>query len=247
MQRISRRQFLRDAGRAALGIALAEYVPGVPYASGISEQDLPDKCIFVQLYGKSRNPGLRFIDKEGMIVRETFRNPKFPGPKYVYDDKGYEYEAEPVPEFIEKEREVNEIVYPVIIGTRKYPTPRGEFEIAEIRLKPDWLPPKKENGDYVEWVRPEHRKIADENGGMIPYGHKQNPLGEFKVKLRDVKTGEIREEMIHGNGDYYIENGIWIDSHGCIRMKNDQGLGLLPFLYEGFPVIIDELYPRISL
>jgi hypothetical protein len=135
-----------------------------------------------------------------------------------------------------------EMTYPVVIGLEEHPTLPGSFEVDEIVLKPDWYPPKYEDGEYFKWVRQKQRKIADENGGFIPYGHKQNPLGEFKIKLRDLKTGKTVYQMIHGNGGYWIKRGIWMNSHGCMKMRDEDGLEMIGHIHGRFPVTIDRLY-----
>ncbi len=257
MKGISRRDFIRYGVAAAGGAALALGVPRLLYAMPAGRKAFPDKYMHVYLEEGTAMPKLELVDKAGIPVIQTIRNPMLADQEEGDGSNDEEDSGSEMPEFIQVERNVKGMIYPVVIGSdekKEYHTPSGEFEVAEIILKPDWYPPKDENGNYLEWVRPEHRNIADGHGGMIPYRYKEKdgtekgtPLGEFKVRLKSVKTGRIVGAELHGGGDYCIYNGIWRDSHQCMRMKNEHGLEVADFIKHSgvkrFPLFIDELYP----
>jgi len=87
--------------------------------------------------------------------------------------------------------------WPVAVGTRSHPTPRGSFGIRRVIWNPRWVPPDE------EWAEDEKPRAP---------GDPKNPMGRVKIFFRDP--------------DYYIHGTIdggsigTAASHGCVRMRN---------------------------
>jgi murein L,D-transpeptidase YcbB/YkuD len=97
--------------------------------------------------------------------------------------------------------------FDVAVGTRAYPTPRGEFEISEIVWNPWWTPPPS------EWARDDI---------VMPPGP-GNPMGRVKMQLAP-------SYLIHGTP---LEQSIGsAGSHGCVRMRNEDVVALARLLQE---------------
>jgi murein L,D-transpeptidase YcbB/YkuD len=97
--------------------------------------------------------------------------------------------------------------FDVAVGTRQYPTPRGEFEISEIIWNPWWTPPPS------EWAREDT---------VTPPG-RGNPMGRVKMQLAP-------SYLIHGTP---LEQSIGsAGSHGCVRMRNEDVVAFARLLQE---------------
>ncbi|HEU0076154.1 MAG TPA: L,D-transpeptidase, partial [Longimicrobiaceae bacterium] len=85
--------------------------------------------------------------------------------------------------------------YRVAVGTRKYPTPVGDFRITEVVWNPWWRPPDS------PWAR--DRKVT-------PPGP-DNPVGRVKLTFRPLYH-------LHGTPE---EGSLGqAASHGCVRLAN---------------------------
>ena len=86
--------------------------------------------------------------------------------------------------------------YAVSVGTKKYPTPRGSFNIRKVVWNPSWKPPD------AKWARGKPPR---------PPGHPENPMKLVKVFFKEP------DYYIHGTDD---EDSLGeAESHGCIRMS----------------------------
>lgn len=88
--------------------------------------------------------------------------------------------------------------YPVAVGSDEYPTPTGEFTIAQVTWNPDWRPPNS------EWSKDETYKEPNEDG---------NPMGRAKLMF------QAPDYTIHGTND--LESLGKNVSHGSVRISND--------------------------
>jgi lipoprotein-anchoring transpeptidase ErfK/SrfK len=93
--------------------------------------------------------------------------------------------------------------HPVAVGTRQWPTPTGSWNIHQVDINPEWVPPRDE-----EWAKDE--KITGP-------GHPDNPLGRARLVYRKPNT-------IHGTND--LESVGTAASHGSIRVTNEVVLQL---------------------
>lgn len=89
--------------------------------------------------------------------------------------------------------------YPVAVGTRADPTPRGTFTIRRIVWNPGWVPPDE------KWAKGKTAKKP---------GQKGNPMRVAKIFFREP------DYYIHGT-PYTASLGS-AASHGCLRMDPDQ-------------------------
>lgn len=88
--------------------------------------------------------------------------------------------------------------HPVAVGTEKWPTPTGSWEIHQVDLNPEWVPPKSE-----EWAEDREKKAP---------GAPDNPMGRARLVYRMPNT-------IHGTDNL---NSLGKSaSHGSIRVAND--------------------------
>lgn len=86
----------------------------------------------------------------------------------------------------------------VAVGTAKWPTPTGSWNIHRVDINPEWNPPKDE-----EW--------AEEREPKAP-GAPDNPMGKARLVYRMPNT-------IHGTKD--LASLGKAASHGSIRVAND--------------------------
>lgn len=93
--------------------------------------------------------------------------------------------------------------YPVAVGTKKWPTPVGEWMIHQVDMNPVWVPPKDES-----WA-----EDADTAGA----GARDNPMGRARLVYR-------KPNSIHGTDD--LNSVGTAASHGSIRVANDVVLHL---------------------
>jgi lipoprotein-anchoring transpeptidase ErfK/SrfK len=99
--------------------------------------------------------------------------------------------------------------YPVAIGKPAHPTPRGEFSVGRIIWNPRWVPPT------ARWARGKRPREA---------GDPRNPMGRVKMFFRQP------DYYIHGTND---EDSLGeAESHGCIRMRNDDIIELARMVME---------------
>lgn len=91
--------------------------------------------------------------------------------------------------------------YPVAIGTRRYPTPRGSFLLRRVELNPAWIPPAS------DWAR---------DRLPMPPGPR-NPMGRAKLEF-------LPTYYLHGTPE--PESVGSAASHGCVRMRNADVLAL---------------------
>lgn len=88
--------------------------------------------------------------------------------------------------------------HPVAVGTEKWPTPTGSWDIHQVDLNPKWVPPKDE-----EWAEDRETKAP---------GAPDNPMGRARLVYRMPNT-------IHGTDD--LNSLGKAASHGSIRVAND--------------------------
>ena len=87
--------------------------------------------------------------------------------------------------------------YPVGVGTKQHPTPRGSFGIRHIIWNPRWVPPNE------KWARDRKPRAP---------GDPLNPMGKVKIFFDEP------DYYIHGtNEPGTVGSAV---SHGCIRMRN---------------------------
>ena len=102
-------------------------------------------------------------------------------------------------------------VFPVGVG-RKNRTPNGSFKINHRLRHPKWYGP---------------------DGRVLAYGDKENPLGDYFLKLRQVDPHGMKKDQgygIHGSADdTSVGRSL---SNGCIRMRN-QDVEILYYLLPG--------------
>lgn len=113
--------------------------------------------------------------------------------------------------------------FPVAIGTEKYPTPIGDFEIRKVIWNPSWKPPDS------KWARGKSAK---------PPGHPENPMKLVKMFFKEP------DYYIHGTGD---EDSLGkAESHGCIRMAPEDVTRLAQLVMEhGGKPMPEPWYKRI--
>jgi hypothetical protein len=85
--------------------------------------------------------------------------------------------------------------YTVAIGSRRYPTPRGRYEVTSVEMNPWWHPPDS------EWARDEK---------ITPPGP-TNPMGRAKLNFHALY-------FFHGTPAASSLGSA--ASHGCVRMAN---------------------------
>jgi hypothetical protein len=105
--------------------------------------------------------------------------------------------------------------FDVAVGTREFPTPRGEYAITEITWNPWWVPPPS------EWAREDT---------VTPPGPR-NPMGRVKLRL-------AAAYYIHGTP---LESSVGsAASHGCIRMRNADAIALARLLQESQGLVMSD-------
>jgi len=98
----------------------------------------------------------------------------------------------------------NEVAaYAVAVGTKKYPTPQGSFNIRKVVWNPPWKPPDS------KWAKGKPPR---------PPGHPENPMKVVKIFFSEP------DYYIHGTDD---EDSLGnAESHGCIRMNTEDATAL---------------------
>ncbi|MGH7443549.1 MAG: L,D-transpeptidase [Longimicrobiales bacterium] len=99
--------------------------------------------------------------------------------------------------------------YRIAVGQPAHPTPQGTFEIRHIIWNPRWVPPDS------EWA--EGRTAAEP-------GDPDNPMGRVKIFFREP------DYYIHGTNN--LESLGNAESHGCLRMANDDVIALARLMME---------------
>jgi len=97
--------------------------------------------------------------------------------------------------------------HPVAVGSERWPTPTGSWNIHRVDLNPEWNPPRDE-----EW--------AEDREAKAP-GAPDNPLGRARLVYRMPNT-------IHGTNDRASLGTA--TSHGSIRVGNEVVLQLAEML-----------------
>jgi lipoprotein-anchoring transpeptidase ErfK/SrfK len=99
--------------------------------------------------------------------------------------------------------------YRIGVGQPDWPVQTGEWHIYQIDFNPDWTPPQDE-----EWSEDREYKEA---------GHPDNPMGRVRMRYDPPRS-------IHGTDD---EDSIGrAESHGSIRIRNQDGIELARLLME---------------
>ena len=93
--------------------------------------------------------------------------------------------------------------YPVAIGQPGHATPTGEYRIRRIVWNPRWVPPD------ARWARNKRPREA---------GDPRNPMGRVKMFFHEPDL------YIHGTNDEASLGAA--ESHGCVRMRNEDVIGL---------------------
>ena len=106
--------------------------------------------------------------------------------------------------------------YKVAVGQPAYPTPRGRFAIVNKQVNPVWSVPDS------PWA-------GELAGTTVQGGTAGNPL---KARWMGIHDGV----GIHGTGQEYSVGSR--ASHGCIRMRVADVIGLYPRVPVGTPVLI---------
>jgi L,D-transpeptidase ErfK/SrfK len=127
--------------------------------------------------------------------------------------------------------------FPVAVGRRDWPTPRGRFTVVVLERHPTW--------DVPASIAEEARRRGRELPKSIPPGP-DNPLGDFWIGLSGGGIG------IHGTnapGSIYRTA-----THGCIRLHPDDVAWLFPRVTPGaavatiyLPVLLAEVDGRVYL
>lgn len=106
--------------------------------------------------------------------------------------------------------------YRVAIGMEGYETPVGEHRVTHAIWNPWWHPPNS------EWAR--HRTVERP-------GSPTNPMGRIKLYFGDLLYihGTPEEEMLGR-----------LVSRGCVRMSNEQVMGLALYLHRHFAAHVSQ-------
>lgn len=97
----------------------------------------------------------------------------------------------------------------VAIGAPGHATPRGDFGLQRIIWNPGWVPPDS------DWARGKQAAAP---------GDPNNPMGRVKVFFREPTY------YLHGTND---ERSIGsAASHGCVRLRNEDVIGLARLLMD---------------
>jgi len=99
--------------------------------------------------------------------------------------------------------------YRVAIGQPRHPTPTGSFNVRRLVWNPRWVPPD------AEWAR---EKRAREPGDP------RNPMGRVKIFF------QAPDYYIHGTRE--TDSLGQAESHGCVRMRNDDVIALARLVME---------------
>ncbi len=98
--------------------------------------------------------------------------------------------------------------YRIGVGHQDWPTRTGEWSIYQIDFNPDWTPPAEEWAEESEVKEP---------------GHPDNPMGRVRIVYDPPRS-------IHGTDA--TESIGEAESHGSIRIANDDGIELARLLME---------------
>lgn len=93
------------------------------------------------------------------------------------------------------------------VGSKKWPTPTGEWAFHRVDINPEWIPPKEES-----WAAKEDPKTP---------GDPDNPMGRARLVYRMPNT-------IHGTTD--VDSLGKAESHGSIRVANPIALQMAELL-----------------
>lgn len=99
--------------------------------------------------------------------------------------------------------------YRVAIGKPQHPTPRGAFRVQRLVWNPRWVPPD------AAWARDKRPREP---------GDPRNPMGRVKIFFRQP------DYYIHGTRE--TDSLGEAESHGCIRMRNDDVIELARMVME---------------
>jgi murein L,D-transpeptidase YcbB/YkuD len=97
--------------------------------------------------------------------------------------------------------------YKVTIGSPKFETPTGSFQITRVEWNPRWVPPPS------PWARGEKERGPG----------KGNPMGRVKLQFDDYL-------YVHGTWSTKQLGGAY--SHGCVRLANEDALDLARLIVE---------------
>jgi lipoprotein-anchoring transpeptidase ErfK/SrfK len=93
--------------------------------------------------------------------------------------------------------------YAVAIGQSRHPTPTGSFNVRRLVWNPRWVPPD------AAWAREKRPREP---------GDPRNPMGRVKIFF------QAPDYYIHGTRE--TDSLGQAESHGCIRMRNDDVIEL---------------------
>jgi murein L,D-transpeptidase YcbB/YkuD len=112
--------------------------------------------------------------------------------------------------------------YRVAVGTRRYPTPVGDYRIDEVVWNPWWHPPDS------EWAR---------DRTVTPPGP-ANPVGRVKLTFRP---------LYHLHGTPEPESLGTAASHGCVRLSNPDVVELARLVHRSAsPDVPDPVLDRLE-
>jgi hypothetical protein len=117
--------------------------------------------------------------------------------------------------------------YEVAVPRHEADDPLGVGRVTRIDMDPWWHPPAS--------IREEARQKGVDLPRSVPPGHALNPMGVFKIYLSHNKGGHT-SYRIHGTRRPELV-GRRV-SHGCIRMRNEEGLKLAQMINVGTKVLI---------
>jgi len=107
--------------------------------------------------------------------------------------------------------------YRVAVGMPKYRTPRGDFHVTSIEWNPWWIPPDR------EWAK---------NERTTPPGW-SNPMGRVKLNFLPLY-------FMHGTP---LETSLGhAESHGCVRLSNQDALALALLLHRAATPELDSTW-----
>jgi L,D-transpeptidase ErfK/SrfK len=109
------------------------------------------------------------------------------------------------------------ISYPVGLGRQDWQTPQARFQIRGKTKNPAWVIP--------ESIKAERFADDGSTDSVIPGGHPDNPLGDYRLELT------LPSYAIHGTNKTW---GIGMQvSHGCVRMYPEDIEAFFPLVQIG--------------